>query len=229
MLDTFISTIKRTGLARTNRYTISIPFPIFGEKGVGQYGIQGSSGQTINLLCDSVQIPGMNISTDPARIFGEDREMPYERTYEPFTTTFYVDSNLQVKTAFDNWMSMIIDPKTRTIGYYRDYVKDIKIHVENVDDSRPLTITVFEAYPKSVMGIQMSYSLNNVMSLSVTWQYRYWKSENLTSVQAPSKRPIYFQAESDPQGIFTKNGMGVGFNGPVPTEEEIIAVENRIY
>jgi hypothetical protein len=124
---------------------------------------------------------------------------------------------------------MIIDPNTRTIGYYKDYTRDINIHIETVDGERAMTVTLFEAYPKTVGSIQMDASARDIIRLNVTWQYKYWTSYNTGVVtERRNPRPIYFRGENDPQGITASNGMNVLYDTPVVSETEIIAVENSV-
>ena len=217
-IATFISEVRTRGLARTNRYQLEIPFP--------SNTVDRDSSYITNLLCESVQIPGLNIATTPVRVFGEAREMPYEKTYEPITTTFYVDSTMKVKTAFDNWTSLIINPQTRTLGYYKDYIRDITIHVNTVDDMKAMTIVVSEAYPKTVSAIQLDSNAKEIMKLSVTWQYKYWTSTNNNVTPAQSIPPTYYRGDADVQGILTGRGMPLLFDEPVATEAQISAIEN---
>jgi hypothetical protein len=199
MIDKFISQIKTRGLARTNRYRVDIPFPMG-----GMWGVDRDSAEVTTLLCDSVQIPGVNIATIPSRFYGEVREMPYEKAFDAVTMTFFVDSNMQVKTAFDRWMASIVDPLNRTIGYYSDYTRDLEVHVENVDGSTPMTIKLFEAYPKTVGSVQLDSASRDVMKLSVTWQYRYWLSNsNFGTALARPPKPLQAASAQDPAGIST--------------------------
>jgi hypothetical protein len=198
MISNFITEVKRRGLARTNRYTVHIPFPISGQWAVGR-----DTAEITNLLCDSVSLPGINIATTPQRFYGEIRELPYEKAFDPVTMTFYVDSQMDVKTAFDKWMALIIDPFNRTIGYYEDYVRDIEIRVENIDGSQPIMIKLFEAYPKTVGSIQLDSGNKDVMKLSVTWQYKYWISTQLGSPAIPTRT-------QDGQSVITGGGYKLG-------------------
>lgn len=182
MISNFITEVKNRGLARSNRYTVHIPFPISGE-----WAIDRDTAQVTSLLCDSVSLPGINVATTPQRFYGEVRELPYEKAFDPVTMTFYVDSKMQVKTAFDRWMAIIVHPTNRTIGYYEDYVRDIEIRVENVDGSQPMMVKLFEAYPKTVGTIQLDAGNKEVMKLSVTWQYKYWYSTQIDTSSIPMR------------------------------------------
>jgi hypothetical protein len=162
----FITQVKTRGLARTNRYEVSIPgFPTTG----------GGGNRLVTLFCDAVNLPGLNISTQAQRFYGEAWEMPYERMFDPVTLSFYMDSNFELKDGFDRWMARIIDPTTRAIKYYDDYVQDIEIRVINVDERFPYGLTLYEAYPKTINSIQLDAAGRDIMRMQVTMQYRYWK------------------------------------------------------
>ena len=167
MIFEFLGEVKNRGLARTNRYDVVIPLPVI---------TSNDTSRVANLFCDAVSLPGMSVSTQPQRFYGEVREMPYERTFEPVTMSFYVDSGFEVKTAFDEWINLIVDPTTRAMGYYNDYVRPVEIFVRNVDDSAPYKITLHEAYPKSINTIQLDTASRDIMKVTLTMQYKYWTS-----------------------------------------------------
>ena len=98
------------------------------------FAIMDGSGteKLVAMYCDQVTLPSTNYSTTPYRAWGETREVVTEKVYENITLSVYVDSDMKVKSYFDNWMKMIQDPHTRTMGYYRDYAKQIMINVEKV-------------------------------------------------------------------------------------------------
>jgi len=101
LINDFIAQIKEGGLARTNRYIVDFRPPVAGDD---------DTKRKLVLFCDQVQLPGQNYSTVQNRVFGEFREVPYERIYDNITLTFFVDSGMHVKKVFDNWMDKIADP-----------------------------------------------------------------------------------------------------------------------
>lgn len=190
MISNFISQVKHRGLARTNRYDVIVIFP---------YKNATTETMTVaSLFCDSVNLPGANISTNPQRVFGEPREMPYEKIYDPVTLSFYVDSGMEIKTAFDDWMNMVVDTDKRTIGYYRDFTSLVHIYVRTVNNQAPYMCTLYEAYPKTINAIQLDSSSRDVMKLSVTMQYKYWK---------PYTKKIFTPVQNaiDPYNISTQS------------------------
>lgn len=168
MIEDFISQIKTRGLARTNRYEVMIPFP--------QPDPRGQLKNIANLFCDAVTLPGAALSTTPMKTFGETREMPYEKIYDNVTMSFYVDSGLDIKVAFEDWMEKIFDTTTRTIGYYNNYITDVDIYIKNVDGTTPYKIRLHEAYPKALNSIQLDTNNKDIMKMTLTLQYKYWTS-----------------------------------------------------
>ena len=170
-IQQFISQVKTGGLSRTNRYALTMVPPV-----KLQYGSQ----QNILLLCDQVQLPGANYSTVQNRTFGEFREVPYEKIYDSLTLSFYVDTDMKVKQLFDNWMNLISNPDNKTYYYYREYITDLKIEVQDINDKTRYGITLYECYPKNIGTIQLDYASKDIMKLTVQMQYRNWKATQLS-------------------------------------------------
>jgi hypothetical protein len=196
MIDAFISNVKTRGLARTNRFQIYIGFP---AGTVVPY-----TGVLSSLFCEVAGLPGYNIATQPHRTIGEAREVPYEPMYDPINLTFYMDSSFEIKDAFETWMSYIIDPITKTHGYYSQYVSNISILVENVDQSVPYRVELFEAYPKSMQTITLDQNGKDVMRLNIGIAYKYWRSVSLYGTSRYN--PITYVNESDRQEVTTGTG-----------------------
>lgn len=169
-LNEFISQVKNFGMARTNRFSVILTPP----STVTQF----SGLREILLYCDQVQLPGINLATTQNRTYGEFREVPYEKLYGDIQMSFYVDNNLYVKTFFDEWFNAIQNPNTRTFEYYNNYITDMEIRVEDLQNSSVYVVTAFECYPKTISPIQMDYAGKDVMKMQVTMQYKYWRSES---------------------------------------------------
>jgi hypothetical protein len=179
-ISDFVTQIGRNGLARSNRYSVEMVLPAT-TYGDNEY-------RKMLLLCESVQLPGLNLNTAQIRTFGEIREMPYELNYDPVTFSFYVDGEMVVKGIFDQWINSVQRGNTRNFNYYENYVADtMKIKVEDLNDDVKYIVTLYEVYPKTVTPVQMGYDQKDIMKLSVTMNYKYWRSE-VISRQEPASR-----------------------------------------
>ena len=165
-LKNFISLVKTEGLMRTSRYSIvlSPPKDMRGQRDM----------RKIQLFCSDVQIPGVTLSTTQIRMFGEVRESPYEKMFDNITLSFYVDNNMKVKQFFDDWMGIIQSPSSRNFGYYKNYITDMILSVEDTKDRKRYEVRLFECYPKNVGGISMAHESKEVMKLQVSMNYKNW-------------------------------------------------------
>lgn len=176
-LRQFIGTVKQ-GLARTSHFNVSFPRP----KCVDPNLFNDQVIQHVHLFCEQTQLPSLNISTTPIRTWGETREMPYDRMFDPVNLTFYVDKEMKVKLFFDQWISSIQDFQTRHITYYDDYTVQMDIQVFDVAENSRYQVSLMEAYPKTISAIEMNYGGKDVMRVQVTMAYRYWYTNEMTLV-----------------------------------------------
>ena len=163
-LKEFVSLVKGGGLARSNRYAIVMTLPFTFPDNILRKAL---------LFCDQVQLPGTNFSTTQNRSFGEFRETPYEKLYEHINLSFYVDRDMLIKDMFDQWQNTIYDPQTRVFNYYKNYVTDMTIEVQDGKDAPHYYVTLHECYPKSVGAVQLDYASKDVMKLSVSIAYKW--------------------------------------------------------
>lgn len=171
----FISTIKRNGFAKHNHYTFTFVPP----SKVDTYG-DGSNKidqRLLQLLCSSCTLPGVNIATSPHRTFGEQFEMPNDRTYGAITSTFYVDNQFHVKKLFDQWQAIIMDPTSRTFNFLNEYRTNIVIVVFDAGGAPHYKLKIEDAFPKSVNDVMLSHDSRDFMKIDVMWSYRRWTSE----------------------------------------------------
>ena len=175
-ISDIVSSMSR-GMARTNRFSVVMQTP----------GFLTSDGITpfrdLLLFCDQAQLPGLTVNTTPIRIFGEVRETPTEYNYEPVTLSFYVDQQMHIKAWFDSWIKNIQYGEERTFRYYDEFVApQVQILVQDTLDQSRYQVNLYEVWPKSVGAIQLDYASKDIMKMSVTLQYKYWK---YTTIDVP--------------------------------------------
>ena len=214
-LNEFISHVKNTGLMRTARYTLVLP----------QRNISSSDSAIVSMLCDQVQLPGLNYSTTPNLSYGETREIPYTRLFDNITISLFVDNDMLTKRYFDDWMLSIQNPMNRTFNYYKNYVSDVQIFVENLQDDTVYAITLHECYPKTISSIQLDYASKEVMKFTVSLAYKNWELDrSITKVRRDAIRSAidrnfqYPEFQSISTGVTnnlyssTENALNMKFN-----------------
>lgn len=211
-MSEFLSEVKTNGLAKNHKFEVRLAVPTvvreMGDKNIvnkiaSSIGVPTKIMNFVNgakeflmlrrlrLYCDTVLIPGINISTVPSRTYGEIREMPYEVLYEPVTMSFYVDSALDVKNFFDVWIHNIQHPESRNMRYFEEYAVDIEIDIQNKQDNTIYNVVLYEAYPKAVSGIMMDSNVHDLLKVNVTFVYKYQRVKQ--------KQPVggLFSVDSD--------------------------------
>lgn len=175
-LTEFIAEVKG-GVAKSNLFVVNLTVP---ERIQILEPIKSKLSKII-LFCDQAQIPGLSFSTSQVRSFGEYKEVPYEKLFEPVNLSFYVDANMTVKKLFDEWIGLIQDPDTRIFNYPKYYLTDaIDIVVNDANDQDRYKVTLHKAYPKALAPIQLDYSQKDVIKLQVTMAYQYATTTQLT-------------------------------------------------
>jgi len=180
-LNDFVGSIAREGLMRTNRFSVMFSIPQAVSRGSYTTDLR-----KVLLYCDTINIPGQSFATTEAKTFGEIREMPYQRLFEPITMTFFVDNSMNVKLLFDAWLAAIIDPGSRSVNYYKDYISTITISLQDINEKSRYQIIAYECYPKSVSSIQMDYASKDVMKVTVTMVSKYWESNSIMQTSQDS-------------------------------------------
>jgi len=207
MINEFISLVKSRGLARSNRFAINIPFPY----------ADNDQQNIVRLFCDAVQLPGMQVETAPQRIWGEIRNMPYDRSFDMVNFSFYLDTNMEAKRLFDQWLSLIQNPQTRTLNYYKNYIQTVTIDVLDVESETTIyQVTLHEAYPRVVTPIQMDASSKDVMKLNVTMAFKHYTTTATEDIYKPS--PI-IERTQDPMST----NIGDGYSTAVSDTDFIVS------
>ena len=133
--------------------------------------------QRLNISCHTCQVPGLEIlTTEKDTTQAGYNSIAYQKTYADVTMQFYCNSDMKELEIFQNWMSLMVSPINNHVGYHKSYAAQISIKNIDRQQKKVLTTTLFDAYPKSVGAIDLSYGANDeVMSISVVFTYRYYE------------------------------------------------------
>jgi hypothetical protein len=135
--------------------------------------------QKLSFSCHTCTIPGMSIATTekdtPQAGYNS---IAYQKIYEDVTMSFYVSEDMQEIKIFQDWMKMMINPANNHVGFYDSYKSTIEIKNLDRQQKKVLTTTLFEAYPKTLNSIDLSYgAVDEVMNVSVVFTYRYYEQK----------------------------------------------------
>ena len=185
-LKEFISQI-RDGMARPNHFSVELSLPkILANDEL----IKPKMGK-IMLFCEQSQLPGVSFMSSQVRSFGEFKEVPYEKLYEPVSLSFYVDSDFIVKRLFDKWINAIQDTRSRIYLYPDEYLSaSITIYAHDVENNKKYSCILHNCYPKAVSPIQLDYNSKDVMRLGVQLSYKYFTTDQKFSAAEKDKNKL---------------------------------------
>ena len=183
------------GYAQPNRYEVLIFSPTQFSSGPGDNASRGEISQIsssdkkeISLRCESITLPGRNLSSTPdTNIHGPLREVVNNVNYaDSVTMVFQASSDLRERVFFEKWQYTAFNPKTWNVGYYNDYVGSVFIYLLDKQDQRKYGLKLWECFPKSIAQTDLSYASNNeIIRLTVDMNFRYWKTLDITQ-ETPS-------------------------------------------
>lgn len=127
----------------------------------------------ITFYCDKCQIPGLTAGKIERQIYGEPRnlgtivnsadtvEMSYIFDYKGLNIHF-----------FEAWANLVMNPETKRIGYYDDYVGTIEINILNNLNKPILSCVLLEAWPEKINDLELSYTNTEFLPIEIAWQFR---------------------------------------------------------
>ena len=169
-LTEFKSLIERGRFSRKNQYEFTITPP----PGVTY---AGGGMKTLMLRCESVTLPGQNMSSSIDEIrMGPGREHVFSVTYAPITAVFLADESLNEKRFFEDWQDLMFNRLSGfKLGYYEDYVSDMKISQLDAQGSSTYEVKLFDAWPKTVTQMDLSAADAELARISVEIVFYKWE------------------------------------------------------
>ena len=113
------------GLALANRYRVFLP------------PIGGVSARSLDLLCKAVSLPGRQILSADYMLGATNRKIANGHGFADVTMTFIGLNDFKARKYFETWQSFAINPETKEVGYYQDYVKDVIIQQVEKNAGQP--------------------------------------------------------------------------------------------
>jgi len=160
------------------------------------FSLDKQMGQQINLHCDSITMPGHDLTTTELKTYGPGRQIVNGHGYGgTINASFYADTFLRERHFFEMWQKGCVDNITNKVGYYNDYVGTMKImqlsSLLSPDESQEVGLDRYDAvvakdtptyavectevYPEQIGAIEYDYgSANTIVKINVQFQYRSW-------------------------------------------------------
>lgn len=191
----FLSNFSK-GFAKPNRFRIEMQLPpgvedAEGSDGANDTNIYSQASQiksqeqyfnkngAISIKCHTANLPERILQTADIRQNGFNLRMPITAAYEPITFTFYLDGAWDTKMYLEIWQAAVVNFSNNTLNFFEEYVSDISIYTTDMLGDDSYGCTLYQAYPLGISNTELSYGNNNTMaSISVTFAYKYWISQD---------------------------------------------------
>lgn len=173
-LSDFTSFIRDKSLSRTNRFEVFINLPFV----ISQLGRSTDEAKQVSLLCEISNLPPLNLSVKPFKIFGPSYQRPITSEYggDGISMTFHIDRDMVVKRFFDDWIEGVVRRNDYMVNYQMDYTTTIVIRQLDEQNNVTYEIELLEAFPRSITLVDLNNSAQNQTNrLNVIFAYRYWK------------------------------------------------------
>jgi|SRR5210317_323374 hypothetical protein len=195
-IDKLKSTIsKKGGIARANRFRVIFTPPktsllnlnletIISSAISGNFTARNliNDPRDIDMLCDSVTIPGKQISTIDYQAQRESIKVPYGTIHDDVTLSFILTNDYYMKTVFDNWINNIVNNSTYTVAYKKDITTDVIIQQLDEKNTPIYGVKLRGAFPTTMNEIVLSNeSENTIQKLNVSFSYDKYKPEGALS------------------------------------------------
>lgn len=246
--------VLKHGVAPTNRFEVLIPIPsilqsrssnteqpttnVFDNEAVRLIRSFVGSGQIENtrglaIMCEKAPIPGKSLSTIEKRYNSDYQKMPYGVTYDDEEMVFYSSGDMAEKRLLDEWMNLIVNPRTHEASYMRDYSTNITIHQLDRNDRPVYTVILQEAYPILVNAMEMdNASMNEFHRINVTFAFkRFVRPEEMdvpVGIGSLSQTPLGPYLAPILSNPAVQNGLDYLKDQGIDLEGEAVNIYNQV-
>ena len=172
--------------------------PSLFEVRIWPYGAKKARSLMFN--CYNAQIPGVSLATTDKDIGY--RSVAYQRLYDDVLLSFYCREKFEELQYMNKWINRINNPINNRFEYYDNYVSTIEIIQLSRNNTRTLTTTLYEAYPKKIDPMQLDYGSTDIMRMTVNFTYRHFTQAWWTD---PNKK--FLANNLTPNQIGQDNGL----------------------
>ena len=142
--------------------------------------IGGGITRDVAYQCHTIALPSRALTTvADETIYGPARNLVQGYTFGDVSATLYCHNDMREKKFFETWQRIAFNPQTFAMGYYDDYVGNVKIYTLDQQNNRRYGVELVEAFPETLGEQTLSGAVaTSAMEITVGFKYRYWR--NLT-------------------------------------------------
>jgi hypothetical protein len=197
--QSFLSNIgNKGGLAKPNRFHVILNIPdIVTSSIIGgvdetpedyiQTRFNAGTGSTditrwLSMQCETAELPGKQLQTSDAKIYGPTYKVPYQVQYSDITLQFICSNLFYERKLFDRWLEYIIPNNTNNArfpkgkGIKGGYLTRIMIVQFNDVVKQIYAVELIDAFPISITAQPLNWADDNFHRVSVQFTYQKFKT-----------------------------------------------------
>jgi len=160
------------GLGRRWKYSVSItpPRSLFNSVPSGK----------IDFLALTAMMPGKSFTTTEQRIYGINKTVPYETTYDPILLTMLNPADWSTRKFWDEWLDHIQNPGSKNMRYYKSMIGQVEIsHYDetttevNSSNAR-YSVVLTEAWPERISPYALGWENTDLGNFEISIRYKQW-------------------------------------------------------
>lgn len=171
-IDDFKS-IFDSGFARSNRYEVLMPTAGLISRG-------GGNAYDLQLMCDSVNWPGRQLTTQERYTNMKAQKIPYAFAHEDLSISFILNNDWFPWNFLNDWQSQVIynigSFNNYAVNYQNEYARDITIRHLDTENIIRREVVIKKAYPTSLNSIELGNGNDNdVIRVNAEFSYHNWE------------------------------------------------------
>jgi len=162
------------GGARANQFRVTVTPP----PGIAT----GLDVRRTSFLVTVASLPAQTVADIPVPFRGRNIYIAGDRTFaDPWTTTFYNDTDFMIRNAMERWSNGINDFADNTgVVAPADYQSDLTVDQLDRDDTVLKTYIFRSAWPTTVGPVELSSATADAIeTFDVTWRYQHFEASGV--------------------------------------------------
>jgi len=165
--------------------------PSQGNRGADVQSLTNSIGRQVNIMCDTVTMPGVDLQTQEIQYGSEPNynQVTSHGFAGNIVATFYADKYLRERQFFEHWQKLVVDTISHKANYYDNYVGKMHIYQLGADsevdrDMPTYAVEAIDVFPEKIGALDYGHALGNqIQKITIEFSYKQWFNMGLESAR----------------------------------------------
>jgi len=157
-----------------------IPLHDYHEKSKQLTSLNNTIGRQVNIMCDTVNMPGVDLQTQEIQYGSEPNynQVTSHGFAGNIVATFYADKYLRERQFFEHWQKLVVDTISHKANYYDNYVGKMHIYQLAADsevnrDMPTYAVEAIDVFPEKIGALDYGHALGNqIQKITIEFSYK---------------------------------------------------------